>query len=108
MVNIGDVLSKMSWNRFKATLHRVMYKGEDRFSVPFFFEPYGRADCNLYLDEYAEMYKNGQEPLSKEPCFYANWLTRGYGSNTETEILDQKWCKVCSCTCTYVSLHIMW
>ena len=75
LVNIGDLLSKMSWNRFKATMHRVVYKGEDRFSVPFFFEPYGRADCKLYLDECAEIYKNGHDPLSKEPCFYGNWLT---------------------------------
>ena len=64
-------------------MHRVVYEGEDRFSVQFFFEPCGRADCNLYLDEYAEMYKNGQEPLSKEPCFYANWQTRGIKKWTE-------------------------
>ena len=58
--------------------------------MPFFFEPHGRADCNLSLDEYADMYKKGQEPMSKEPLFYSNWLV-GLLTNSkrvEFNILD--------------------
>ncbi|XP_069132125.1 uncharacterized protein [Argopecten irradians] len=39
VVNIGDLLSSMVGGRFKATRHRVMDIGVDRFSVPFFLEP---------------------------------------------------------------------
>ncbi|XP_046566875.1 2-oxoglutarate-dependent dioxygenase 33-like [Haliotis rubra] len=39
VMNIGDILSKTSNGRFKATRHRVVETSMDRFSVPFFFEP---------------------------------------------------------------------
>ena len=39
VVNIGDLLSRVTNGRFKATYHRVRDIGKDRFSVPFFFEP---------------------------------------------------------------------
>lgn len=40
VVNIGDLLSRMTNRRFKATMHRVRDVGGDRYSVPFFFEPH--------------------------------------------------------------------
>ena len=39
IVNIGDLLSRVSGGKFKATCHRVRDIKRDRFSVPFFFEP---------------------------------------------------------------------
>ena len=42
IVNIGDLLSRTTKRRFKATMHRVRDTGGDRYSIPFFFEP--RAD----------------------------------------------------------------
>lgn len=39
VMNIGDVFSRMMGGRFKATRHRVIDIGVDRFSVPFFLEP---------------------------------------------------------------------
>ena len=42
VVNIGDLLSRTTKRRFKATYHRVRDTGGDRYSLPFFFEP--RAD----------------------------------------------------------------
>ncbi|KAL9636311.1 MAG: hypothetical protein Q9164_002893 [Protoblastenia rupestris] len=40
VVNIGDLMSKVSGGRFKATYHRVRSSpGRSRYSVPFFFEP---------------------------------------------------------------------
>ena len=45
VVNIGDLLSRMTKRRFKATRHRVRDTGGDRYSVPFFFEP--RADAQF-------------------------------------------------------------
>jgi len=45
IVNIGDILSKISNRRIKATLHRVWDIGVERFSCPFFMEP--RADAKI-------------------------------------------------------------
>jgi len=39
IMNIGDVFSRMMGGRFKASRHRVIDIGVDRFSVPFFLEP---------------------------------------------------------------------
>ena len=40
VVNVGDLMSKVSGGRFKATHHRVRSSpGKERYSIPFFFEP---------------------------------------------------------------------
>lgn len=38
-VNFGGLLERWTGGRIKATAHRVVGIGEERFSVPFFFEP---------------------------------------------------------------------
>jgi isopenicillin N synthase-like dioxygenase len=39
VMNIGETLSKISGYRFKATRHRVLDIGCERYSSPFFLEP---------------------------------------------------------------------
>lgn len=43
VINIGDMLSRITNYILKATLHRVIDIGDDRFSSPFFFEPHYAA-----------------------------------------------------------------
>ena len=38
-VNFGGLLERWTGGRIRATRHRVLGQGEERFSVPFFFEP---------------------------------------------------------------------
>ncbi len=39
VVNLGDMLSRITNYKLKATKHRVLDIGVERFSSPFFFEP---------------------------------------------------------------------
>lgn len=51
MINIGDMLSRITNYILKATLHRVVDIGDDRFSSPFFFEPhYGAVIPSSIMD----------------------------------------------------------
>jgi isopenicillin N synthase-like dioxygenase len=38
-INFGGLLERWTGGRIKATAHRVLAQGENRYSVPFFFEP---------------------------------------------------------------------
>lgn len=40
VVNFGDMLSRITENHLKSTKHRVMDIGVERYSSPFFLEPY--------------------------------------------------------------------
>lgn len=71
VMNIGRLLSEMSGDRFKATGHRVMDPGIDRYSVAFFFEPHARTDVNVTL---AELGQDIERPASHKPELYANWM----------------------------------
>ena len=51
VVNIGDMLSRITNYTLKATKHRVMDIGKDRYSSPFFFEPHYAAAIPTVLSE---------------------------------------------------------
>lgn len=51
VVNIGALLQRISNNRIKATMHRVMDIGVERYSCPFFFDPkYSARITNSILE----------------------------------------------------------
>jgi len=43
VVNLGDMLSRITNGTLKATQHRVLDIGVERYSSPYFFEPHYSA-----------------------------------------------------------------
>ncbi|XP_067679811.1 isopenicillin N synthase-like [Haliotis asinina] len=79
VMNIGDILSKTSNGRFKATRHRVVETGMDRYSVPFFFEPRYGAEIGRMMPFKHVMNNNYTETsvieVAPEPgTKYGPWL----------------------------------
>lgn len=59
IMNIGVTFARMMGGRFKATRHRVMDIGIDRYSVPFFLSPSYHSDIGInfmakYIKDYPE------------------------------------------------------
>ena len=64
-VNFGQVLERWSGGRIKATEHRVLGTGQERFSIPFFYEARADAEiCPLPFDD----------PRGFEPFLYGDFL----------------------------------
>ena len=57
-VNIGDMLEAWTNGRFKATLHRVVYDGRERFSLPFFVA----ADYDAVVAPLPALVRRGERP----------------------------------------------
>lgn len=82
VINIGATLQKISGERIKATMHRVLDIGKERYSSPFFFEPKFSsriAPNTLYSSrklcedlEYENAPEN-QEEMAKVPT-YGKWV----------------------------------
>lgn len=64
-INFGGLLERWTGGLIKATLHRVLGQREDRYSVPFFFEPRPSA-------EIAPLPLEGVKPF--EPFLYGDHL----------------------------------
>eukprot|EP00095_Tigriopus_kingsejongensis_P002560 maker-scaffold309_size213625-snap-gene-1.29 protein:Tk02560 transcript:maker-scaffold309_size213625-snap-gene-1.29-mRNA-1 annotation:"isopenicillin n synthetase" len=75
VVNLGEQMTEMSNGRFKATIHRVVDIAEDRFSIPFFYEP--GCDTNINVKIPAKLLPPGSEakyPQRPEPLPFAAFL----------------------------------
>ena len=71
VMNAGDALIKTT-NRFKATQHRVVDYGKERFSVPFFVEPSYDGNIGRFSEE---MRRGEGSPCDdEEPALYGPWL----------------------------------
>jgi isopenicillin N synthase-like dioxygenase len=64
-VNFGQVLERWSGGRIKATEHRVLGEGRERYSIPFFYE--ARADAEI-----SPLPRD--DPKSFEPFLYGDFL----------------------------------
>lgn len=66
-MNIGDLLTRWTGGEFKATRHRIKAPSNSRYSVPFFFEPEGKA--------LIEPFKEGS---SLQPVSYEAYLNEKF------------------------------
>ena len=72
VMNAGDALVKTT-GRFKATRHRVVDYGKERYSVPFFVEPSYYGNIGRYEEE---LQQGTTICTSEEPSQYGPWLAR--------------------------------
>ncbi|KAE9588172.1 putative aminocyclopropanecarboxylate oxidase [Lupinus albus] len=73
IVNIGDMLERWSNCVFKSTLHRVLGKGQERYSIAYFIEP--SHDC---LVECLPTCKSDSNPPKFPPIVCGDYLSRRY------------------------------
>lgn len=69
VVNLGDMLSRITNYRLKATKHRVLDIGVERFSSPYFFEPNYTAKIPKQLSENTTATVNDEHEF-----IYGDWL----------------------------------
>ncbi|XP_076079052.1 isopenicillin N synthase-like [Mytilus galloprovincialis] len=69
IMNIGVTFSRMMAGRFKATRHRVLDIGKDRFSVPFFLSP--SFDSDIGVNFMSKFNSNGPEHVPEK---FGPWL----------------------------------
>ena len=66
-MNLGDTLSRVTNFRLKATKHRVLDIGVERYSNPFFLDPkYGAVIPSNILQT--------EEEQKEPPIIYGEWL----------------------------------
>lgn len=70
IMNIGDVFSRIMDGRFKATRHRVVDIGVDRYSVPFFLEPKYDGDISEHF-----MSKVTSDNRNHAVEYYGSWVS---------------------------------
>ena len=75
IVNFGDMLAKITNNRVKATMHRVIDIGVERFSHPFFLETHysAKIPTNILLNHPNEYIVYGDYLVGKMTSKYSEW-----------------------------------
>jgi isopenicillin N synthase-like dioxygenase len=77
VINIGDMLSRITNYVLKSTLHRVIDIGKDRYSSPFFFEPHYAAKIPssiLKLNDNGEEVQLTEEQKQWDSIMYGDYM----------------------------------
>lgn len=82
IVNIGDLLSRMTNRKLKATTHRVVDMGRQRQSVAFFLEPRFDVNVNRVIED-----KEINEEKKKE-VLYGPWMLQNFKEKNYVEYKD--------------------
>ena len=76
VVNVGDMLSKWTGDRYKSSVHRVVHRNPtERYSVVFFFD--GNLDCSLKALDGSQ--RDEEEGLTVEKHMIRR-MTESYGA----------------------------
>ena len=86
VMNAGDALVRTT-GLFKATRHRVVDCGEERFSVPFFVEPSYDANIGQFA---MEMRRERGDKDDDEPSLYGPWLAARMNTKNFSEFSTQQ------------------
>ena len=69
-VNLGDMLSRISDGQLKATKHRVLDIGVERYSSPFFFEPRYAASIPSSIAHLT----SASDETDEECVYFGHWV----------------------------------
>ncbi|NBR73273.1 MAG: isopenicillin N synthase family oxygenase, partial [Flavobacteriia bacterium] len=69
MINVGDMLSRLTNNRLKSTIHRVVNPpreewGKSRFSIPFFMHPISEMPLNCLPNCVDDLHPKGFDDIT--------------------------------------------
>ena len=69
MINVGDMLSRLTNNRLKSTIHRVVNPpreewGNSRFSIPFFMHPISEMPLNCLPNCVDDLHPKGYDDIT--------------------------------------------
>lgn len=76
VVNLGDVFARITGWRLKATFHRVLDIGCERFSCPLFIEPKYSARIPSNLLSPTSSRKSVDEDIVESDILYGDWLVK--------------------------------
>lgn len=82
VVNLGNMFERVTNFRLKATMHRVMDIGCERYSSPFFFEPRSSAVIPSNI-------LNPAEENAEEPIVYGHYLAKAMQRFSEWKNVDE-------------------
>ena len=80
IINIGDMVERLTNGFYKSTVHRVVNThGKERYSIPFFLNP----NMKVTIEPLPQFCKDGEQP---EKFVYGDYIIRKYTTTNDNYI----------------------